>query len=163
MRLKTKKRYLGKLPSQKEFLTWKLLAQGLTSKDIAKKRRVSVGTIETVRSVLLSKLGARNGPTLIAMWYTRGKKSKRKRAIEAGAFGSVDNTHSTATDLLEDLVVRDGRPDHDDFLSVGRQQLQRKQHRQRREFLPYKATSVQAERQMADFFSEILRENLGYD
>jgi hypothetical protein len=33
----------------------------------------SVGTIETVRSVLLSKLGARNGPTLIAMWYQRRK------------------------------------------------------------------------------------------
>jgi DNA-binding NarL/FixJ family response regulator len=97
LRLKTKKRYFGKPPSQKEFLTWKLLAQGLTSKEIAKKRRVSVGTIETVRSVLLSKLGARNGPTLIAMWYTRRKKLERNEAIEAGVLGRVDNTHTPAT------------------------------------------------------------------
>jgi len=74
LRRKTKKRFLGKPLSQKEFLTWKLLAQGLTSKEIAKKRRVSVRTIETVRSVLLSKLGVHNGPTLIAMWYRRRKK-----------------------------------------------------------------------------------------
>jgi DNA-binding NarL/FixJ family response regulator len=97
LRLKTKKRYLGKTPSRKEFLTWKLLAQGLTSKEIAKKRRVSVGTIETVRSVLLSKLGARNGPTLIAMWYSRRKKRERNRAIGAGVPGLVDKAHPSAT------------------------------------------------------------------
>jgi DNA-binding NarL/FixJ family response regulator len=103
--LKTKKRYLGKPLSRKEILTWKLLAQGLTSKEIANKRRVSVGTIETVRSVLLSKLGAHNGPTLIAMWYRRGKKLERDRAIEAGVLGLVDNTHPSATKFFEDLRV----------------------------------------------------------
>ena len=74
MRLKTKKRFLGRPLAPKERETWKLLAQGLTSKEIAKKRRVSVRTIETVRSVLLSKLGAHNTPTLIAMWYRKRKK-----------------------------------------------------------------------------------------
>jgi DNA-binding NarL/FixJ family response regulator len=74
LRLKTKKRFLGRPPAPKELETWRLLAQGLTSKEIARKRRVSVGTIETVRSILLSKLGARNTPTLIAMWYRQEKK-----------------------------------------------------------------------------------------
>ena len=74
MRLKTKTQNLGKPLGPKERETWKLLAQGLSSKEIAKKRRVSIRTVETVRSVLLSKLGARNSATLIAMWYRRRKK-----------------------------------------------------------------------------------------
>ncbi|MBM4160083.1 MAG: response regulator transcription factor [Ignavibacteria bacterium] len=82
LRRKTKKRLLGKPLSQKELLTWKLLAQGLTSKEIARRRRVSVRTIETVRSVLLSKLGVHSGPRLIALWYRRRKhRTKPKSGV----------------------------------------------------------------------------------
>jgi DNA-binding NarL/FixJ family response regulator len=74
VKLKTKKRYLGRPLSEKELLTWELVAQGLTSKEIAKKREVSVGTIETVRSVLRSKLGVHTATALVALWYQRKKK-----------------------------------------------------------------------------------------
>jgi hypothetical protein len=51
------------------------------------------------------------------------------RAIETGVLGFVDYTHPSTAEFLRDLIVRDGRLDHDDLLSEGRQHLQRIQHR----------------------------------
>ena len=71
-------------------------------------------------------------------------------ALEAGVVGLIDNAHSSAADFFKYLIVRDGRPNHDDFLLEGRQHLQRKRHRcvGRMKQL-YKANSVRTERQIA--------------
>jgi len=85
-------------------------------------------------------------------------RCQRDGAIELGVMGLVDDAHPAFTKLFENLVVRDGRPDHDDLLSEGRQHLQRKQHQcVGRNKQHHKATAVQLERQMAEVFCEVLR------
>jgi DNA-binding NarL/FixJ family response regulator len=44
-----KKRLFWVPLAPKERETWKLIAQGLTSRQVAKKRRVLVGTVESVK------------------------------------------------------------------------------------------------------------------
>jgi hypothetical protein len=46
----------------------------------------------------------------------RGKKLERDGAVEAGVLGFIHNTHPSFAKLLQDVIVRCGRPDHKDLL-----------------------------------------------
>src|SRR5690348_4653632 len=41
---------------------------------------------------------------------------KGDKAVQPRVFGLVDNTHSAATELLDDAVMRNGLPDHADAI-----------------------------------------------
>lgn len=41
-----------------------------------------------------------------------GKKFERDETVKTSVFGLVHNSHSAATELLEDEVVRNGLADH---------------------------------------------------
>jgi hypothetical protein len=48
---------------------------------------------------------------LWVLGYIIRKKLKRDKAMKASVLGFVDDTHTAATELLEDTVVRDGLSD----------------------------------------------------
>lgn len=60
------------LLSQREREVLRLIAEGISSKEIAEKLHLSPGTVETHRKNLLRKLNARNSAELIRMAITEG-------------------------------------------------------------------------------------------
>lgn len=62
-------------PTRREYEVLELMAQGLTSDEIAKKMNCSITTIKTYRARIMNKSGARNSSELMA-WYLKGNGNK---------------------------------------------------------------------------------------
>ena len=54
----------------------------------------------------------RSGSELARLAQTRPEGIQGNEAIEFDVLGFVDHTHSTATEFLDDAVVRDGSANH---------------------------------------------------
>ncbi len=67
-----KSQYVGAPLSPREREVFRLIALGSTSKEIAAKLFISVATVETHRTNLMSKLGARNVAGLILYAFQHG-------------------------------------------------------------------------------------------
>lgn len=78
-------------PREQEVIT--LTAQGFTSKEIATKLYISVGTVETHRTNLMTKLGVRNVAELVSYAFRMGLVKSRSNALfrRTRKEGSFDN------------------------------------------------------------------------
>ena len=53
-------------------------------------------------------------PLVVIVKRLSGKELQGNRALQLEVFRLIDDAHTTFTDLLDDLVVRDGLADHDE-------------------------------------------------
>jgi hypothetical protein len=58
------------------------------------------------------RLALESGQGLWVSGYFFGKELQGDKAAQTRVFSLVDNAHATATQLLDDAVVRDGLADH---------------------------------------------------
>ncbi len=83
--------------------------EGLAFKLIYVMNGADVGVIE--RGSGLS-FAAETLQGLMIFRHSLGQEFKRYETVQPRVLGLIDDTHATATELLDDAVVRDGRADH---------------------------------------------------
>ena len=69
------RKLLGRLLGKREHEAWKYLAQGLTSRETARKMKITEHTVISMRKTVYHKLGVHNLAAAVAKWYQQQMKT----------------------------------------------------------------------------------------
>ena len=69
------RKLLGRPLGKREHEAWKYLVQGLTSRETARKMKIAVETVNSMRKTVFGKLGVHNIAGAVGKWYQEQMKT----------------------------------------------------------------------------------------